>query len=140
MVLGGYLNARLCGRRLPVAPTEDREKQSDALRCSRMAMWMALIVTPLPLAGRRAWYQHAGTPADQDHGDWKATFDSHPDGAPLILLAHPQPRKKKRSITRLSPKLSSPDPQAHDLSASPLNCLDTVADEKTRRPFAIVFL
>jgi len=57
-------------------PTEkDRETKATRKRLFSMTMWMALIVTPAAdWRGRRAWYQHAGTPADQRIWRWgKAT-------------------------------------------------------------------
>ena len=64
-----------------------------------MAMWMAVIVTPLQIyAGdmhgiNTLEHQPAKVMAMEGH------YDSHPDGAPLILFGIPNPRKSA-STTR----------------------------------------
>ena len=63
-------------------------------------------------------------------------FDSHPDGAPLILFGIPNTAEKRIDYAIEIPKLSSLILK-HDLNA-PLAGLDTIPDDK-EPPVAIVF-
>ena len=63
-------------------------------------------------------------------------YDSHPDGAPLILFGIPNPDEKRIDYAIEIPKLSSLILK-HDLNA-PLDGLDTIPDED-EPPVAIVF-
>lgn len=105
-------------------------------RMFSMAMWMAAIVTPLQiLAGdlhglNTLEHQPAKVMAMEGH------FDSHPDGAPLILFGLPNQAEKRVDYAVQIPKLSSLILK-HDLNA-PLDGLDTVPDE-LEPPVAIVF-
>lgn len=101
-----------------------------------MAMWMAAIVTPIQIfAGdlhglNTLEYQPVKVMAMEGH------YDSHPEGAPLILFGIPNSEEKRIDYAIQIPKLSSLILK-HDLNA-PLDGLDTVPDED-EPPVAIVF-
>jgi cytochrome d ubiquinol oxidase subunit I len=101
-----------------------------------MAMWMAAIVTPLQIfAGdmhglNTLAHQPAKVMAMEGH------YQSHPDGAPLILFGIPDSEAKTVRYAIEIPKLSSLILK-HDLNA-PLNGLDTVPDN-LQPPVPIVF-
>ena len=101
-----------------------------------MAMWMAAIVAPAQiflgdLHGLNTLeHQPVKVMAMEGH------FDSHPDGAPLILFGLPDQEEKKVDYAIQIPKLSSLILK-HDLNA-PLAGLDTVPDED-EPPVATVF-
>ncbi len=63
-------------------------------------------------------------------------YDSHPNGAPLILFGIPNAKEKRIDYAVQIPKLSSLILK-HDLNA-PLNGLDTIPDDQ-EPPVAIVF-
>ncbi|WP_392336845.1 cytochrome ubiquinol oxidase subunit I [Loktanella salsilacus] len=136
MVLAAYLTtafvvAGVAGWHL----LKDRENKATRKMFS-MAMWMALIVTPLQIGAGDAHgintLEHQPTKIMAMEGH----FDSHPDGAPLILFGIPNQEEKRVDYAIEIPKLSSLILK-HDLNA-PLNGLDTVADED-EPPVAIVF-
>lgn len=101
-----------------------------------MAMWMAAIVAPIQIfAGdmhglNTLEHQPVKVMAMEGH------FDSHPDGAPLILFGIPNAEEKRVDYAIEIPKLSSLILK-HDLNAS-LAGLDTIPDDK-EPPVAIVF-
>ena len=101
-----------------------------------MAMWMAAIVAPIQiLAGdlhglNTLEYQPAKVMAMEGH------YDSHPDGAPLILFGIPNSSDKRIDHALQIPKLSSLILK-HDLNA-PVAGLDTIPEDK-QPPVAIVF-
>ncbi len=101
-----------------------------------MAMWMAALVTPVQIfAGdmhglNTLEHQPVKVMAMEGH------FDSHPDGAPLILFGIPDQSEKRVDYAIQIPKASSLILK-HDLNA-PLAGLDTVPDEN-EPPVAIVF-
>ncbi len=105
-------------------------------RMFSMAMWMALIVTPMQIVAgdfhgiNTLEYQPAKVMAMEGH------YDSHPDGAPLILFGIPNPAEKRIDYAIEIPKLSSLILK-HDLNA-PLDGLDTIPDDE-EPPVAIVF-
>ena len=105
-------------------------------RMFSMAMWMAIVVTPIQiLAGdfhglNTLEHQPTKVMAMEGH------YDSHPDGAPLILFGIPNSEEKRIDYAIQIPKLSSLILK-HDLNA-PLDGLDTVPDE-LEPPVAIVF-
>ena len=100
-----------------------------------MAMWMAVVVTPLQiLAGdlhglNTLEHQPAKLMAMEGH------YDSYPDGAPLILFGIPNEAEKRIDYKIEIPKLSSLILK-HDLNA-PLDGLDTIPDDE-EPPVAIV--
>jgi cytochrome d ubiquinol oxidase subunit I len=101
-----------------------------------MAMWMAAIVAPIQIfAGDQHGlntleHQPAKVMAMEGH------YQSHPDGAPLILLGIPNSAEKRVDYAIEIPKASSLILK-HDLNA-PLVGLDTVP-EKDQPPVGIVF-
>lgn len=105
-------------------------------RMFSMAMWMLVLVTPLQiLAGdmhglNTLEHQPAKVMAMEGH------YDSHPNGAPLILFGIPNSAEKRVEYAIEIPKLSSLILK-HDLNA-PLAGLDTIPDED-EPPVAIVF-
>lgn len=105
-------------------------------RMFSMAMWMAIIVTPIQIiAGdfhglNTLEHQPVKVMAMEGH------YDSHPDGAPLILFGIPNSEEKRIDYVLQIPKLSSLILK-HDLNA-PLDGLDTIPDE-LEPPVAIVF-
>ncbi len=101
-----------------------------------MAMWMAAVVAPIQIAVGDAHglntleHQPAKVMAMEGH------FDSHPEGAPLILFGLPNQEEKRVDYAIQIPKLSSLILK-HDLNA-PLAGLDTIDDDK-EPPVAVVF-
>ena len=101
-----------------------------------MAMWMASIVAPLQIMAGDAHglntleYQPAKVMAMEGH------FESHPDGAPLILFGIPNSAEKRIDYAIEIPNASSLILK-HDLHA-PLNGLDTIAADK-QPPVAVLF-
>jgi cytochrome bd ubiquinol oxidase subunit I len=101
-----------------------------------MAMWMAALVAPVQifvgdLHGLNTLeHQPAKIMAMEGH------FDSHPDGAPLILFGLPDQENKRVDYALEIPKLSS-FILKHDLNA-PLAGLDTIPDTD-EPPVAVVF-
>ncbi len=114
-----------------------RERRNIAARkMFSMAMWMAVIVTPIQILVGDAHglntleHQPAKVMAMEGH------FDSHPDGAPLILFGIPNQAEKRIDYAIQIPKLSSLILK-HHLDA-PLAGLDTIPDDE-EPPVAIVF-
>ena len=101
-----------------------------------MAMWMAAVVAPIQIAVGDAHglntleHQPAKVMAMEGH------FDSHPEGAPLILFGLPNQEEKRVDYAIQIPKLSSLILK-HDLNV-PLAGLDTIDDDK-EPPVAVVF-
>jgi cytochrome d ubiquinol oxidase subunit I len=109
---------------------------AEARKMFSMAMWMAVIVTPIQIFAGDAHglntleHQPVKVMAMEGH------YDSHPDGAPLILFGIPNPEEKRIDYAIEIPKLSSLILK-HDLNA-PLAGLDTIPDED-EPPVPIVF-
>ncbi|WP_061937575.1 cytochrome ubiquinol oxidase subunit I [Aureimonas sp. AU22] len=101
-----------------------------------MAMWMAAVMAPVQIfAGDQHGlntleHQPAKVMAMEGH------YDSHPDGAPLILFGIPNSEERRIDYAVQIPKLSSLILK-HDLNA-PLAGLDTVP-EADQPPVGIVF-
>ena len=101
-----------------------------------MAMWMAALVTPVQIfAGdlhgiNTLEHQPAKVMAMEGH------FESHPDGAPLILFGLPNQAEKRVDYAVEIPKASSLILK-HDSNA-PLAGLDTIPDTD-EPPVAVVF-
>lgn len=112
------------------------EKTAANRTAFSMAMWMAALVTPVQIAAGDAHglntleHQPAKVMAMEGH------FDSHPDGAPLILFGVPNPAEKRVDYAVEIPKLSSLILK-HDFDA-PLAGLDTIPDDR-EPPVGIVF-
>ena len=106
------------------------------IRMFSMAMWMAAVVAPIQIIAGDAHglntleHQPAKVMAMEGH------YDSHPDGAPLILFGIPNPQEKRIDYAIQIPKLSSLILK-HDLNA-PLAGLDTVPDAD-EPPVTVVF-
>ena len=109
---------------------------AEARRMFSLAMWMAVIVAPLQIfAGdmhglNTLEHQPAKVMAMEGH------YDSHPEGAPLILFGIPNPDAKRIDYAIQIPKASSLILK-HDLNA-PMLGLDTIPDED-EPPVFIVF-
>ena len=109
---------------------------AHARKMFSMAMWMAAIVAPVQIFIGDAHglntleHQPAKVMAMEGH------FESHPDGAPLILFGIPDQEAQKVHLAIEIPKLSSLILK-HALDA-PLAGLDTVARED-QPPVAVVF-
>ena len=107
-----------------------------ARRMFSMAMWMAALVVPVQIfAGDEQGlntleHQPAKVMAMEGH------FDSHPDGAPLILFGIPNSREKRVDYAVEIPKASSLILK-HDPDA-PLAGLDTIPDDR-EPPVGVVF-
>ena len=105
-------------------------------RMFSMALWMLAITAPLQIVAgdmhglNTLEHQPAKVMAMEGH------YDSHPDGAPLILFGIPDPADKEIDHAIEIPKLSSLILK-HDLDA-PLPGLDTIPDDE-EPPVAIVF-
>ncbi len=101
-----------------------------------MAMWMAAIVVPVQIfAGDQHGlntheHQPAKVMALEGH------FDSHPEGAPLILLGIPNSGAKRIGYAIEIPQLGSLLLE-HDLDA-PLAGLDTIPDDE-EPPVGVIF-
>ncbi|MBA4040702.1 MAG: cytochrome ubiquinol oxidase subunit I, partial [Sphingobium sp.] len=101
-----------------------------------MAMWMAAIVAPIQIVAgdfhglNTLEHQPAKVMAMEGH------YDSHPDGAPLILFGIPNSAEKRVDYAIEIPKASSLILK-HDLNA-PMAGLDTIADDR-EPPVGIVF-
>ena len=111
-------------------------KQEHARKMFSMAMWMAALVAPVQIfvgdmhGLNTLEHQPAKVMAMEGH------YQSHPDGAPLILFGIPNDAEQRMEHAIEIPKLSSLILK-HDLDA-PLNGLDTVAPEN-RPPVKVVF-
>ena len=136
MVLAAYLTTALVvGATGALHLLRNRENE-PARRMFSMAMWMLVIVAPLQiLAGdmhglNTLEHQPAKVMAMEGH------YDSHPNGAPLILFGIPNPAEKRIDYAIEIPRLSSLILK-HDLNA-PMAGLDTIPDAD-EPPVAIVF-
>jgi cytochrome d ubiquinol oxidase subunit I len=111
-------------------------KQQHARKMFSMAMWMAALVAPVQifvgdLHGLNTLeHQPAKVMAMEGH------YQSHPEGAPLILFGIPDDDTQRMTHTVEIPKASSLILK-HDLDA-PLAGLDTIAPEN-RPPVEVVF-
>ncbi len=136
MVLAAYLTTALVVGAVGALHLLRDRTDPEARRMFSMAMWMAAIVTPLQIyAGdlhglNTLEHQPAKVMAMEGH------YDSHPDGAPLILFGIPNPAQKRIDYAIEIPKASSLILK-HDLNA-PLDGLDTIPDDQ-EPPVAIVF-
>jgi cytochrome bd-type quinol oxidase subunit 1 len=110
-------------------------KQAHARKMFSMAMWMAALVAPVQIfvgdmhGLNTLEYQPAKVMAMEGH------FQSHPDGAPLILFGVPDDESQTMKHAIEIPKLSSLILK-HELDA-PLAGLDTIEPEN-RPPVEVV--
>ena len=111
-------------------------QDSATRRMFSMAMWMAVAVTPLQIVAgdfhglNTLEHQPAKVMAMEGH------YESHPDGAPLILFGIPNAEEERIDYAVSIPKLSSLILK-HSPNA-PLEGLETVAED-LRPPVGIVF-
>jgi len=136
MVLAAYLTTALVVGGVAAWHHLRRQAGPESRKMFSMAMWMLVVVAPLQiLAGDQHGlntleHQPAKVMAMEGH------FDSHPDGAPLILFGLPNMETATVDYALEIPKLSSLILK-HDLNA-PLDGLNTVAREDWP-PVPIVF-
>lgn len=108
----------------------------EARRMFSMAMWMTAIVTPIQIfAGdmhglNTLEHQPAKVMAMEGH------YESHPDGAPLILFGIPNEEERRIDYALEIPNLSSLILKHH--WDAPLDGLDTIPDDE-EPPVGIVF-
>ncbi|WP_164854510.1 cytochrome ubiquinol oxidase subunit I, partial [Sinorhizobium meliloti] len=136
MVLAAYLTTAFvvgaCGAWHLLRKTAPRRART----MFSMAMWMAAIVAPIQIfAGDQHGlntleHQPAKVMAMEGH------YQSHPEGAPLILFGMPNSAEKRVDYALEIPKLSSLILK-HSLDA-PLAGLDTIPEDR-HPPVAIVF-
>jgi cytochrome bd ubiquinol oxidase subunit I len=101
-----------------------------------MAMWMAAIVAPVQIFVGDLHGLNTLEHQPQKVMAMEGHYDSHPDGAPLILFGVPNPGEKRIDYAISVPKASSLILK-HDANA-PLAGLDTVPDDR-EPPVQIVF-
>jgi cytochrome d ubiquinol oxidase subunit I len=101
-----------------------------------MAMWMLTIVAPIQIVIGDFHGLNTLEHQPQKVMAMEGHFDSHPDGAPLILFGLPNQAEKRVDFELSIPKLSSLILK-HDWNA-PLAGLDTIPDQD-EPPVAIVF-
>ena len=136
MVLAAYLTTALVVGAVAAWHLLKGHSTPPVRRGFSMAMWMLALVTPIQiLAGDQHGlntleHQPVKIMAMEGH------YDSHPDGAPLILFGIPNPAAKRIDWKVEIPKLSSLILK-HDLNA-PMAGLDTVPDQN-EPPVRIVF-
>lgn len=136
MVIAAYLTTAFVVGGVGAYHLLRRTSPSRAGTMFSMAMWMAAIVAPIQIIVgdvhglNTLEHQPAKVMAMEGH------FDSHPEGAPLILFGLPNQAEKRVDYAIQIPKLSSLILK-HDLNA-PLAGLDTIDDDK-EPPVAVVF-
>lgn len=136
MVLAAYLTTALVVGAVGAWHLLIGDRDPRAVRMFSMAMAMVTVTAPLQIIAGDAHglntleHQPVKIMAMEGH------YDSHPDGAPLILFGIPNPAEKKIDYEIAIPKLSSLILR-HDLNA-PMAGLDSVPDDK-EPPVAVVF-
>jgi cytochrome d ubiquinol oxidase subunit I len=136
MVLAAYLTTALVVGGVGGLHLLRDRKDGPARRMFSMAMWMLIVVAPLQiLAGdfhglNTLEHQPAKVMAMEGH------YDSHPDGAPLILFGIPNPKERRIDYAIEIPKMSSLILKHH--WDAPLAGLDTIPDED-EPPVAVLF-
>ena len=136
MVLAAYLTTAFVVAGVAGFHLLRDNEHTASRRMFSMAMWMAVIVTPIQIVAgdfhglNTLEHQPAKVMAMEGH------YDSHPEGAPLILFGIPNTEEKRIDYAVQIPKLSSLILK-HDLNA-PLDGLDTIPDDE-EPPVAIVF-
>lgn len=136
MVLAAYLTTAFAVAGVAGWHLLRGHRSAEVLRMYSMAMWMALLVTPLQIFVGDSHGLNTLEHQPQKVMAMEGHFDSHPDGAPLILFGIPNAAEKRVDYAIEIPKLSSLILK-HDLNA-PLAGLDTIPDDE-EPPVAIVF-
>ncbi|MAY21136.1 MAG: cytochrome ubiquinol oxidase subunit I [Erythrobacteraceae bacterium] len=108
----------------------------QARKMFSMAMWMAALVAPLQIGLGDMHGLNTLEHQPQKVMAMEGHFDSHPDGAPLILFGIPNSAEKRVDYAIEIPKASSLILK-HDLDA-PMAGLDTIPDDQ-EPPVGIVF-
>jgi cytochrome bd ubiquinol oxidase subunit I len=109
---------------------------AHARKMFSMAMWMLTLVAPLQIVLGDLHGLNTLEHQPQKVMAMEGHFDSHPEGAPLILLGIPNEAEKRVDYAVEIPKASSLILK-HDLNA-PMPGLDTIPDDQ-EPPVAIVF-
>jgi len=136
MVLAAFLTTALVVGAVGAIHLLRDKTDKEARRMFSMAMWMAAVVTPIQIfAGdlhglNTLKHQPAKVMAMEGH------FESHPDGAPLILFGIVDAQNKEIDYALEIPNMSSLILKHH--WNAPLDGLDTVPDNE-EPPVAIVF-
>ncbi|HSG54982.1 MAG TPA: cytochrome ubiquinol oxidase subunit I [Paracoccaceae bacterium] len=136
MVLAAYLTTAFVVGGVGGLHLLRNSASAEARRMFSMAMWMAVIVTPMQIVAgdfhglNTLEHQPAKVMAMEGH------YDSHPEGAPLVLFGIPNPAEKRIDYAIEVPKLSSLILK-HDLNA-PLDGLDTIPEDR-QPPVMVVF-
>ncbi|MDV7143836.1 cytochrome ubiquinol oxidase subunit I [Tropicimonas sp. TH_r6] len=136
MVLAAYLTTAFAVAGVGAWHLLRGNRTPEVTRMFSMAMWMAILVTPLQIFAGDAHGLNTLEHQPQKVMAMEGHFDSHPDGAPLILFGIPNAAEKRVDYAIEIPKLSSLILK-HDLNA-PLDGLDTIPDDE-EPPVAIVF-
>ncbi|CUK19133.1 Cytochrome d ubiquinol oxidase subunit 1 [Ruegeria denitrificans] len=136
MVLAAYLTTAFVVAGVAALHLLRRNRTAEVTRMFSMAMWMAVLVTPLQIVAGDLHGLNTLEHQPQKVMAMEGHFDSHPEGAPLILFGIPNEDEKRVDYAIAIPKLSSLILK-HDLNA-PLDGLDTIPDEE-EPPVAIVF-
>jgi cytochrome bd ubiquinol oxidase subunit I len=109
---------------------------AHARKMFSMAMWMVTLVAPLQIVLGDLHGLNTLEHQPQKVMAMEGHFDSHPEGAPLILFGIPNEAEKRVDYAVEIPKASSLILK-HDLNA-PMPGLDTIPDDQ-EPPVAIVF-
>ena len=114
-----------------------REKTDpEARKMFSMAMWMAVCVTPIQIVAGDFHGLNTLEHQPQKVMAMEGHYDSHPDGAPLILFGIVNAEEKRIDYSIEIPQLSSLVLK-HEWGA-PMDGLDTIPDDQ-EPPVAIVF-
>ncbi|WP_337266052.1 cytochrome ubiquinol oxidase subunit I [Oryzifoliimicrobium ureilyticus] len=136
MVLAAYLTTALVVGGVGAWHHLKKTAPRRSRKMFSMAMWMISVVAPLQILAGDAHglntleHQPAKVMAMEGH------YDSHPNGAPLILFGIPNPTAKRIDYAIEVPKMSSLILK-HDPNA-PLAGLDTIAQDK-QPPVIVLF-
>ncbi|MBO9444807.1 cytochrome ubiquinol oxidase subunit I [Ruegeria sp. R14_0] len=136
MVLAAYLTTAFVVAGVAAWHLLRRNRTAEVTRMFSMAMWMAVLVTPVQIVAGDLHGLNTLEHQPQKVMAMEGHFDSHPEGAPLILFGIPNEEEKRVDYAIEIPKLSSLILK-HDLNA-PLDGLDTIPDDE-EPPVAIVF-
>ncbi len=136
MVLAAYLTTAFVVAGVAAWHLLRRNRTAEVTRMFSMAMWMAVLVTPLQIVAGDLHGLNTLEHQPQKVMAMEGHYDSHPEGAPLILFGIPNEDEKRVDYAIEIPKLSSLILK-HDLNA-PLDGLDTIPDDD-EPPVAIVF-